>query len=200
MNDINKIYKFISHVGNVYKFKIIPKNRGSGAGGANTNLNGLAFENKTSLKKYIINIRKENGFPVVKFPECDKEFIYLSKCQLQKYMKYKGEMTDAPKMHGAKEPDQCYVNESNKNLFILEDKFQQTTGSVVEKIQTVNAKIDNYKEQYPTYNIKYIYCLSNWFKNNIQAELKFLEKHNIPIFWGDDKNFHKNLIEYISKS
>lgn len=196
---MNYIYKLINRTGNIYRFAKIPKNKGSGAGGANTNANGLAFEAKTSLKDYMTEVKKENGFPVVKFPNCDKEFIYLPRTQLQKYMKNKGEMSDAPKMHGAKEPDQCYFDPVCNKIIIVECKNQNGTGSAAEKIQGVTAKIDNYKEQYPSCDIKFVFCLSNWFKTNIPAELKYLEKNNITVFWGDEPDFHKDVIKYISE-
>lgn len=173
------------------------RNRGTGAGGANTNNNGLKFEKNTSLKDYTTEVRQENGFPIVTFPGCSKEFISLHKGNLRKYMTQKGEKSDALEAHGTKCPDQCYGDEEGKNLFIIEDKFQKVSGSVAEKIQGVEFKIDNYKEQYPNYNIRYVYCFSDWFKKNIPAELKYLNKINIPYFWGENEGFHKRLINYI---
>ena len=38
------------------------KNRGTGAGGSNTNKNGLSYEKKTLLNSQFDCVRKENGF------------------------------------------------------------------------------------------------------------------------------------------
>jgi hypothetical protein len=173
------------------------KNKGNGAGGANTNINGLQFEKNTSLKNYTIEIRQDNYFQVVKFPGCSKEFISLSKSNLRKYMTFHDEKSDALEAHGTKLPDQCYVDESKKNLFVIEDKFQKVHGSVVEKIQGTQFKINNYKKQYPNYNIRYIFCFSDWFKTNIPAEKEHLDEINVPYFWGEDEDFHQKLIDYI---
>ena len=43
------------------------KNRGTGAGGSNTNKNGLSYENKTSLDTHFEYSKQINGFTVVKF-------------------------------------------------------------------------------------------------------------------------------------
>ena len=34
---------------------------------------------------------------------------------------------------GCKEPDECYIDNANKTMFIIEKKFQQVSGSVCEK-------------------------------------------------------------------
>lgn len=38
-----------------------------------------------------------------------------------------------PIAHGCKQPDECYINEKTKTIFIIEKKFQQISGSVCEK-------------------------------------------------------------------
>jgi len=57
------------------------------------------------------------------------------------------------KAHGCKNPDECYIDEENKNIFIIEKKFQQCNGSVCEKIQTPDFKIWQYKRTFPEFNI-----------------------------------------------
>ena len=44
------------------------------------------------------------------------------------------------KAHGCKNPDECYIDKESKNMFIIEKKFQQCSGSVCEKIQTPHFK------------------------------------------------------------
>ena len=50
---------------------------------------------------------------------------------------------------------------------------------------------------FPSYNIVYIYCLSDWFKENCKTELEYLEYLNIPLFWGNDSNYKDNIINFI---
>jgi hypothetical protein len=101
------------------------------------------------------------------------------------------------KAHGCKNPDECYIDEENKNIFIIEKKFQQCNGSVCEKIQTPDFKIWQYKRTFPEFNIVYIYCLSEWFKKNCKAELEYLEYKSIPIFWGNSSTYKEDIIYFI---
>ena len=54
---------------------------------------------------------------------------------------------DITHAHGCKKPDECYIDEENKNIFIIEKKNQNGPGSVCEKIQTSDFK----KWQYVDY-------------------------------------------------
>ena len=85
---------------------------------------------------------------------------------------------DICKAHGCKQPDECYIDENNKVVYIIEKKFQQTSGSVCEKLQTPDFKLWQYTRTFPQYRIVYIYCLSDWFKKNCIAELEYLEYKN----------------------
>ena len=49
------------------------KNNGTGAGGANTNKNGLKYEADTNLDKYAIIINKEKVGREIKFLHSDKK-------------------------------------------------------------------------------------------------------------------------------
>ena len=101
------------------------------------------------------------------------------------------------KAHGCKQPDECFINEYNKTIFIIEKKFQQTSGSVCEKIQTSDFKLWQYSRTFPKYQIVYIYCLSDWFKENCQAELEYLEYKKIPVFWGSNSDYKNKIIKFI---
>ena len=99
--------------------------------------------------------------------------------------------------HGCKQPDECYIDEENKNIFIIETKFQQVTGSVCEKIQTPDFKLWQYKRVFPNFNVIYIYCLSEWFKFKCEAEIEYLIYKNIPIFWGSNEKYKEDIINFI---
>ena len=98
---------------------------------------------------------------------------------------------------GCKYPDEAYINESKKYLYIIEKKFQQCKGSVCEKIQTGLFKKEHYSKLFLNYKIIYIYCLSDWFKLNCKSEIDHLNEKNIPIFWGNDINYKNSIIEFI---
>ena len=82
-------------------------------------------------------------------------------------------------------------------MFIVEKKFQQCSGSVCEKIQTPDFKIWQYSRTFPEFRIVYIYCLSEWFKENCPAELEYLEYKKIPVFWGNSPTYKKDIINYM---
>jgi hypothetical protein len=101
------------------------------------------------------------------------------------------------KGHGCKNPDECYINEIYKTIFIIEKKFQNKSGSVCEKIQTPDFKIWQYSRTFPDYKIYYIYCLSEWYKKNCKAELEYLKYKNISYFISDNKNYKNKIVNYI---
>ena len=183
------------------------KNRGTGAGGANTNANGLPFEEKVDLKTEYASCYDNNSLnngkiikaKKVTFHNSDKEFEITSKKNFHPLMISKGErdldITAAP---GCKEPDEAYIDTNGKNMFIIEKKFQKGSGSVIEKNQSGDFKTEHYGELFPNYKIYYIYTLSDYFKRDEQKSvLKYLQKKNIPVFWGDDADYKSKIIEFI---
>ena len=182
------------------------QNMGTGAGGANTNKTGLTYEKITDLSdKYnVINSKmyKKNNKSVasslIKFHGYDSEYIKLNKRNLFNFMKMNNKLnTDIHQAHGCKQPDECYINEDNKVIIIIEKKFQQCSGSVCEKLQTADFKKIHYSKLFPEYKIEYIYCLSNWFRINCIAELEYLQLKKIPVFWGNDNNYKNIIIDFI---
>jgi hypothetical protein len=172
------------------------KNKGTGAGGENTNLNGKPYELETDLETEYILLEKDKKYNKIMFQGSIKEFIKTTQTQFLQYMNDK-KNKNIKNAHGCKNPDECYIDLYSKNIFIIEKKFQQVNGSVCEKIQTVDFKKWQYKRLFPDYNIIYIYCLSEWFKKNCEAELEYLYEKNIPIFYGNDKEYKLNIKNFI---
>jgi len=153
-----------------------------------SNFKIIALTEAREIKKKIngiqINLNEEKSFKKTKQAN-------LFKC-------FKDEMNkDIAKAHGCKNPDECYIDEEFKNIFIIEKKFQQCSGSVCEKIQTPDFKLWQYSRTFPDYTIIYIYCLSDWFKKNCIAELEYLNFKNIPYFWGSSKTYKDDIINFI---
>ena len=184
------------------KQKII--NNGTGAGGANTNKNGLKYEEVTDLKdrfQICKKINKTNIYEVV-FKGHSDVYINANKNELHKYMEKEGEknLLLCP-ASGCKQPDEAYIHLNRKVLFIIEKKFQQGSGSVDEKIQTGVFKLLHYTELFPNFKIYYIYCLSDWFKQNEYVSiLNYLKINGIPVFWGSSQTFKEDIIEFMHNS
>jgi len=170
--------------------------KGTGAGGSNTNKNGLPYEELTELKTEYEIISRENYYDLIKFKSCDKKFKSTKQSKLFKCMQEKINKS-ITKAHGCKNPDECFISEENKIIFIIEKKFQQVGGSVCEKIQTSDFKQWQYERTFPFYKIIYIYCLSEWFKKNCKAELEYLHYKKVPVFWGNDEKYKSKIIDYI---
>ena len=167
-------------------------NRGTGAGGANTNATGLAYETLTDL-----NDMYTRAGDMLTFHGYTKQFKTFKKAEL--FRKVRRDTSVVP-MHGCKQPDESFLSIDDSKLFIIEKKFQQTSGSVCEKIQTGDAKRYNYRNMFPELEVHYVYCLSEWFASNCKAELDYLSECGIPIFWGGDSTYKKNIVEYINNS
>ncbi len=182
----------------IYILIMIERNRGTGAGGANTNKNGLKFENDTEITEVI---KEKNNFYNTYKISCDISLKKMKKkTSLHKYLKSINEMNINIKIaHGCKQPDECYIYEdkNGKDIFIIEKKFQNSSGSVCEKIQTGIFKKEHYKKLFPNYNIHYIYVLSDWFKINCESEIEYLQESGIPIFLGNKNNYITDIREYM---
>ena len=171
-------------------------NGGTGAGGENTNKNGLSYEELTDLNNRITILKKNTFSDIIIFDDNEKSFLNANQSKLFKCMKDETN-TNIEKAHGCKNPDECYIDKEYKNIFIIEKKFQQCSGSVCEKIQTPDFKLWQYSRTFPDYNIIYIYCLSDWFKKNCIAELEYLDFKNIPYFWGSSETYKDVIINFI---
>lgn len=159
------------------KIDLNDKNRR--AGGANTTVNGMAHEKKAAISEI-------------------EGYVKLSKKKFNKYMASCGYFDSKVKqMHGCKEPDQAFVSVIKKILIIKEDKTQKSSGSVCEKLQTVDKKIKNYEKQYPDFKVYYIFCLCSWFKNNCKAEIEMLEEDKIPVFWTYEQDYNTKVENFI---
>ena len=189
------------------------KNRGTGAGGKNTNKSGLEHENKTSLQDKVIivndsikieppiNNSNKNKLIKIKFKGKDTIFIYAPKSTFKKYMNYK-EYTNKElyELSGTKEPDECYIDEENKIIFWLESKNQKHGGSKSEVLQTYTKKIEHLERRYPLFKCIYIYILNKSFIEKYKAEIDEMEHDKQKYFDSDDKNFKNEIIEFIHKT
>ena len=186
------------------KIMIIPNktiiiNKGNGAGGANTNKNGLQFEEVVDLKDRYENIKNsQNGIGnEVTFQRHSRTFIKVNKSALHKYMEKIGEKNmTLPPAAGCKKPDEAYIDLERNIIFIIEKKFQQEGGSADEKLQTGYFKQSHYKGLFPKFKIYYMYCLSDWFKRE-ESVLNYLKDNGIPVFWGNSETYKEKIIEFI---
>ena len=146
----------------------MPRKINTVGGGNQTNINGLAFEQQTTLADALI----EAGFELV-----DDNLIYLGSEQIgilvEKNKFYKNFLTPngvnfKDKISKRLLPDDCFVNYRNNTIYVIEKKFQHSPGSVDEKLQTCDFKRKQYLKLVSdiNYTVKYIYLLCDWFKKS----------------------------------
>ena len=196
-NPIKKHDNILKNITNLEHTK--KPNKGTGAGGANTNVNGKSFEKVTLLTEKTQINTSHKDYSIISFSSKPNQNFYAPKSFSSFSKKYmKGKYNPDISAHGCKVPDECYINFDTNTIFIIEKKSQSCSGSVCEKIQTGLFKKKHYEKKYTGYKIVYIYCLSNWFKNHCIEEIEYLKENNIPVFWGDDDTMYKDsIIDYI---
>ena len=136
-------------------------------GGSQTNKNGLAFERDTSLDEAFIKAgyyikdnyvydRNDNriGLSIPK-NNLYKNFLEKEKIDYRKYNSKKWL------------PDEAFLNFKTKTVYIIEKKYQQTSGSVDEKLPNCDFKKKEYQKLFKPLRIKvrYIYVFNDWFKD-----------------------------------
>jgi hypothetical protein len=186
-------------------------NKGTGAGGANTNLNGKNFEAKTSneprlllqgfIKTYMDKKEQKNNFYLEKvFP--NGKLVFVQQSGLKKYMK------QCNNLDIFRCPDEAYIwfpLDDTPILKILEKKEQQTAGSVDTKLLSGPA----FKREYEMalegkFKIEYAYCLNEYFNKEFNSDSKkykilgqILSENNIPTLFGDNEDYFGKLDAWI---
>ena len=85
-------------------------------------------------------------------------------------------------------PDEAFINENNRTVYIIEKKFQSQSGSVDEKLQTCGFKKKQYEKLVKSinYRIKYIYVCNNWFKQKQYDDvIEYIKACGCHIFFNE---------------
>ncbi len=135
-------------------------------GGAQTNVNGLEFEQTTSLTEIFAEHKefKLEGDLIYKGKVkvgqlCGKNKIYSS-ILAPRGINYKDYISKKLL------PDEAIL--VGDTVYIIEKKFQNGAGSVDEKLQTCDFKKKQYTKLFSAADLKveYIYVLNDWFKKD----------------------------------
>ena len=99
--------------------KLVIINKGTGAGGKNTNKNGLSYEKLTDLSTEYKIIKNKSYGNKIRF-KYNKSKMYISTKQSNVFKYLKNYINlKIPKAHGCKNPDECFIDENNKIIFII---------------------------------------------------------------------------------
>lgn len=144
----------------------MPRQANRFGGGANTNRNGLHFEQTTSLNTALQNA----GFIIANhFEVYDRNQLLgysINQDEFSTIFLRQNGINDRAINSKRWKPDEAFINEINKTVYIIEKKFQYTSGSVDEKLATFPFKIREYRRLLDPigYDLVYIYLLSSdWF-------------------------------------
>lgn len=187
-------------------------NKGIGAGGRNTNINGKKFEEKTNNENILI----ENGYKFNYYANIKNKFnYYLSKefenktiyytlqNGLKKFIKFKYNI------ELFRCPDEAYIieyDDGRKIIKIIEKKEQNVEGSIETKLWSS----PSLKREYEIilgegFNVEYCLCISEFLKNKfVVCDNKFnilkqiLDENNIIILYGDDTDYFIKINEFIN--
>jgi hypothetical protein len=139
-----------------------------GTGGSSTQT-GLIFEKKIDLASLLKNLK---GYKITLEGQIffENEFIGLLCPQnnfYKNFLKPRGINWDE-RISSRLLPDEALINEKTKTVYIIEKKFQKSTGSVDEKLQTCEFKKIQYNKLVKNlkYTVSLIYVLSEWFKQD----------------------------------
>ncbi len=187
-------------------------NRGTGAGGANTNKFGKLFEKKTEnesrllengfVRKIIPGCKSKCGYYLVKEIGPTESITYLTQGGLKAYCKhfFSKDM--------CRSPDEAYLFQKGDKytLKILEKKNQNTPGSVDTKLLAGKGFLDEYEYLLgENFTIRYAFCLSAFLKKDYIADtpkskaLRYInEKYGICVLFGDDDNYFETLDAWIN--
>lgn len=192
-------------------------NKGTGAGGAKTNLNGIKFEEDIYLKQWINKAGYEVNDITCSTKRSELYGIYNKQKKLIAYYGRQGKVYGALKeligshfsniyidqiLSKKINPDAFILNIEKRTLHIFEKKWQQTPGSVDEKIQTAPFKVEMFTKLLRQFDIKvtYDYILSEYFKSASYRNVKeYYKEHfkNIRI-WTQNENLNElNINNYL---
>jgi len=188
-------------------------NKGTGAGGSNTNYYGKKFEEKTNNELRLleqdfnkISIQKNKNYLFKTMG--NKNITFVTQTVFKKVMKHKYDVSDK---YIFRCPDEAYIientNTGRKVIKILEKKEQNVEGSVETKLWAgPGLKRDyelNFGENYG-FEIEYAFCLSSFLKKKmLSGEQKYitlqtiLKESNIHTMYGDDSDYFEKLDDWI---
>ena len=190
-------------------------NKGTNAGGANTNYYGKKFEDNTNNQTRLLyagytknsftkNPKKVYDYYLSKTFE-DKTIVFVLQSGLKLYMrnKYNIDLFRCP--------DEAYIIEyktGRKVIKILEKKEQNVDGSVETKLWSAPSLKREYELILGTdFEVNYAFCVSAFLKKKITSTDKkytilnaIFSEHNIAVLFGCDTDYFETLDKWINNS
>ena len=194
-------------------------NKGTGAGGANTNYHGKKFEETTSNRERLLKDGFGN-YSLTKTPKNQSDYylkkryddrfvVFVEQGALKKFMEIKLHIDTF------RNPDEAYITifpDGKIKIHILEKKEQNVEGSVETKLWSG----PSLKREYElvlgevlgeNVEIFYGFCVSDYLKKKLVSGVKkyeilntILHENNIVVLFGDDENYFETLDSWLNSS
>ena len=180
-------------------------NRGTGAGGANTNYHGKLFEAKTHNQIRLEQDGYSKHENYLSKTDVNKTTIFTTQNGLKKYMK------QSFGIDVFRCPDEAYIThytDGRKKIHILEKKEQNVAGSVETKLWSGPSLKREYELVLGTeFEVVYGFCVSDYLKQKmISIDKKYvilntiLSESHISVLFGDDDSYFDTLDEWLKSS
>jgi hypothetical protein len=182
------------------------RNKGTGAGGSKTTLNGHSFESKTDNEPRLLT----NGFIKGRIPSKKGKHDYIIEKDSVMFMRQNGFKTYMNlkfEKDMIRKPDEAYLIQKGDRMVlkILEKKNQNGEGSVEDKLCNAGYFLKEYKACLgDDFDVEYAYCLSSFLQkkytsNNKKFEImrKVHEDEGITVLFGDDEDYFTKLDAWI---
>jgi len=183
-------------------------NRGTGAGGTNTNLYGKKFEELTNNEPRLLQhnyikvpMGKKNYYLMKQTDICSK--IFVTQGNLKIFMKLKFNI------FMFRNPDEAYItiptDGSSIHVKILEKKEQSVEGSVETKLLSG----PSFKREYKLvlgdkFIVSYAFCVNSFLQKKIESnDAKYMilnqimRESEIPVLFGNEWNYFAKLDEWL---
>lgn len=165
----------------------MPRQANTHGGGARTNANGLHFEQTTaldtalSLAGYRVSGHKiYNGTTTIGLSVQKHDFYkYFLEPNHIDYTDYNSKKWL---------PDECFVNLRTNTVYIIEKKFQNSSGSVDEKLPNCDFKKKEYEKLCNPigFDVEYLYVFNDWFKQSVYRDtLEYIEEVGCHYFYNE---------------
>lgn len=189
-------------------------NKGTGAGGANTNVSGKTFETKMSMQSKLIDKGYTKtitdklckfGYVLSKMIDDKIEIKYVKQIGLKKYIRFHHNTHELPCLDELNHPDECFIVTDTSRFFfkpkliVVEMKNQNVSGSCFDKLYNgmyykclYNKLIGKY------YDIEYHFVVSEFIENKMnkkKVSKQILQENNILVF--NERDYQTDILEYI---
>jgi hypothetical protein len=187
-------------------------NKGTGAGGANTNFHGKLFEEQTNNMSRLF----EEGYECQVIGKGKNDFCFTKTfCDGPKisFVMQNGLKTLLLKTYGIEGffrcPDEAYIVDwgTRRKIKVLEKKEQNVQGSVETKLWSGPALKREYELMLDGFEVEYAFCVNDFLRRKLTSGDKkysilktILHESNIQVFYGEDPDYFEDLKTWINSS